>query len=512
MGVRLILQEYIIQQLRYKMSKKIAIIGGGVAGLSAGIYARLNGFDTEIIEQHSITGGQCTAWERKGYRFDYCLHWLVGTKTGPFHEIWKETNVLNDQIQIIDHEIQTKVFSEEGKEFIIYTNLDKWEEYLCKFAPEDIKSIKKMCNDMRKSSFLQPYSDPPGLRKFSNTVISFVAMMPIMLLFMKYGRKTCKQYFDKLNFKNPALSGFLNNLYSTRDFSALAFIMMFAWFNQKNAGYLIGGSLPLAQRMTDRFLNLGGKLSIDKKVARIIVENDIAKGVELTDGTEVFSDYVISAADGHSTIFEMLEGKYINKKFRNAYENWELFSPIVQVSFGINSEIRSDCPVQSWMVKNLTIGRTNTDQGYSIMNYSFDNTMAPAGKTVIVLRFESPWDLWKDIEDDAYKNEKKQIEKDARVIFEKHFPGMSDKIEVVDVATPVTDVRYTGVWKGSYEGFLPSSKNLMANLEPTLPGLRKFYMAGQWLFPGGGLPPAGQSGKWVIQIICKTEKQQFKTS
>ena len=105
-----------------------------------------------------------------------------------------------------------------------------------------------MCNDMRKSSFLQPYSDPPGLRKFSNTVISFVAMMPIMLLFMKYGRKTCKQYFDKLNFKNPALSGFLNNLYSTRDFSALAFIMMFAWFNQKNAGYLIGGSLPLAQR------------------------------------------------------------------------------------------------------------------------------------------------------------------------------------------------------------------------------------------------------------------------
>jgi len=71
------------------MKKKIVIIGGGVAGLSAGIYAKLNNFDVEIIEMHSITGGQCTAWDRKGYRFDYCLNWLVGTRKGPFNDIWK---------------------------------------------------------------------------------------------------------------------------------------------------------------------------------------------------------------------------------------------------------------------------------------------------------------------------------------------------------------------------------------------------------------------------------------
>ena len=75
------------------MAKKIVIIGGGIAGLSAGIYAKLNGFDAEVIEMHSITGGQCTAWDRKGYRFDYCLHWLVGTRKGPFNNIWRETNV-----------------------------------------------------------------------------------------------------------------------------------------------------------------------------------------------------------------------------------------------------------------------------------------------------------------------------------------------------------------------------------------------------------------------------------
>jgi len=48
------------------------------------------------------------------------------------------------------------------------------------YAPEDTLRIKKMCNDMRKSSFLRPYSDPPGLRKFSDTISALFSMMPIM--------------------------------------------------------------------------------------------------------------------------------------------------------------------------------------------------------------------------------------------------------------------------------------------------------------------------------------------
>jgi phytoene dehydrogenase-like protein len=492
------------------MAKKIVIIGGGVAGLSAGIYSKLNGFETEIIEMHSITGGQCTAWDRKGYRFDYCLHWLVGTRKGPFNDIWKETNVLNDSVEIVDHEIHTKIKAPDGREFIIYTNLDRWEEYLCKLAPEDTRKIKKMCGDMRKSAFLQPFSDPPGLRKAGQTISSMFSMMPIMILFMKYGRKSCDEYFRKLGFTNPALNYFFDSMYGGRDFSALAFIMMFAWFNQKNAGYLVGGSLPMARRMTDRYLDLGGKLTTRARVEKITVENDTANGVILSDGTEIRADYVISAADGYSTIFKMLGGKYLSKKISDAYKNWELFTPIVQVSFGINKKISSEIPVETFMIKDQMIGRTRTINGYSVMNYCYDRTMAPDGKSVIVMRFESPWDNWKDISPEEYRKEKENIAQDAKAILEKHYPGIIGSIEITDVATPVTDVKYTGVWKGSYEGFMPSSKNLMDNIDPKIPGLKKFYMAGQWLFPGGGLPPAGQSGKWAIQYICKEEKSGFK--
>jgi len=102
--------------------------------------------------------------------------------------------------------------------------------------------------------------------------------------------------------------------------------------------------------------------------------------------------------------------------------------------------------------------------------------------------------------------------KDATYFLELEFPGISNYIEVVDVATPKTNVYYTGVKDGAYEGFMPTKENMMKTLDMQLPKLKNFYMVGQWLFPGGGLPPAAQTGKWAIQLICKKEKLKFTSN
>jgi len=491
------------------MSKKVVIIGGGIAGLSAGIYAAMNGFETEIIEMHDVAGGQCTAWDRKGYRFDYCLHWLVGTSKGAFNEIWKETNVINSETEIIDHEIHSRILDEEGNEFIIYSNIDSWEKYLIELAPEDKASIQKMCSDMRKSALLEPFALAPELRSMFDYIRILPKMLPMFNVIRKFGRMTCGEYFEKLNFKNDRIKTIFFAMYGNRDFSALAFIFMLGWYNQKNAGYIKGGSYPLAQRMVEKFRKLGGTLTYKKKVEKIIVESNVAKGILLSDGTKIPADYVISAADGYSTIFKLLDTKYMSKEIDFAYKYWELFTPIVQVSFGINKVIPSNSPILINISKEMLIGKTKLENGYSVMNYSFDTTMAPEGKTTIILRFDSPWKLWENMDAKEYKAEKLQIQKDATMYLEKEYPGISEFIEVIDVATPKTDVRYTGVKDGAYEGFMPSKNNMMKSLKMQLPGLQNFYMAGQWLFPGGGLPPSAQTGKWAVQLICKKEKQQF---
>ena len=125
------------------MSKNVIIIGGGVAGLSSGIYGQLNGYDTEILEMHTLPGGQCTAWKRKDYTFDYCIHWLVGSSSGPFHDIWKETGALDEHTEIWDPDIFVTMRMPDGEDFIVYADIDRWEQYLLDLAPEDEKPLER---------------------------------------------------------------------------------------------------------------------------------------------------------------------------------------------------------------------------------------------------------------------------------------------------------------------------------------------------------------------------------
>ena len=81
-----------------------------------------------------------------------------------------------------------------------------------------------------------------------------------------------------------------------------------------------------------------------------------------------------------------------------------------------------------------------------------------------------------------------------------------------DIATPMTWVRYTANWRGSYQGWMATIETFMMQMRKTLPGLENFYMAGQWVNPGGGIPTAVISGRNTIQIICKKDKKKFITS
>ena len=64
------------------MSKRVLIIGGGISGLTAGVYAAKAGYETHLYEQQAYVGGECTGWDRGGYHIDNCIHWMNGTAPG----------------------------------------------------------------------------------------------------------------------------------------------------------------------------------------------------------------------------------------------------------------------------------------------------------------------------------------------------------------------------------------------------------------------------------------------
>lgn len=488
--------------------QKILIIGGGVAGLTAGIYAQLNGYQATILEMHEKPGGQLTAWEREGYRFDYCLHWLVGSDHGTYHDIWRTTHAITNEVEVTNHKVYLKLVDHEQGEFYVYCDIDRWEAYLLEVAPDDEVAIKRLCRMLRKGDYLDQYENPPSLRSFWDHVRMLWNTGSFLPILLKYGKSNCRELLADLGFQNKRLLHFLWWLFEGEDFSAVGFLVLMGWFHAKNAGYLQGGSAAMSRRMADRFLALGGRFHFRTKVQKVLLEDDVAKGVLLQDGGTLRADHIIGACDGRTILYDMLDGRYLNDQLKDAYTNWPLFKPLVMVSFGVSNDQRLEGHLVNYIVPEQNIGSTSV-KTYSLQDHAaYDASFAPLGKKTVQLYFNTNWDLWEHLKGQAYQDEKEAIRKDASLLLEKHYPGISADMEVVEVATPLTTVRYTGVWKGAYEGFMLTT-DLTRTLPMQLEGLQNFTMIGQWLTPGGGLPPSAQSGKWAIQLLCEEQGKAF---
>ncbi|NIO08539.1 MAG: NAD(P)/FAD-dependent oxidoreductase, partial [Deltaproteobacteria bacterium] len=228
-------------------------------------------------------------------------------------------------------------------------------------------------------------------------------------------------------------------------------------------------------------------------------------------------DIVISAADGHTTIFDMLEGKYVNEKIRGYYDQLPIFPPVIYVALGVARSfdgLPSSANGVNYLLDEPVIIAGQELGRLSVHIYNFDPSLAPEGKTLLTLMIDSNYEYWKQLSEDPerYKAEKERIADVVVASLDRRFPGLAAQVEMRDVATPMTFERYTGNWQGTYEGWLITTKNLRMRMSKTLPGLANFYMAGQWVQPGGGLPPAVMTGRHVAQIICKNDKKKFVTS
>lgn len=480
------------------MSKKINIIGAGLAGLAAGCYLEMNGYDTQIFELHTLPGGLCTSWKRGDYIFDGCVDYFVGANpaSGLYH-IWNE---LIDMKQLeLFHYDEYRRFEDKNGQFIrVLTNLDEFEKEMLEKAPEDKEAIAEFIGLAKK--FLAAQEMPPD--------------HPDNMDLEKWNRIQVSELSKKC--KNPLLEKTIGWIFAP-DVSVSFVMSLLAWMHTKDAAYPIGGSLQFSRLFEKRYLDLGGAIHYNSRVKKILTKDNSATGVMLGNGETYPADIVVSAADGYSTIFKMLEGKYTDEKLLNIYENAMPTPPYLIVSLGISRTFpevphRSTFPLEKAL--QMAPGSPPAEE-IRLRVFDFDPTAAPEGKTVISCSF-SPGDYkyWVDLREndrEAYNREKKRIADEVIDTLEKRYGDIKTHVEVIDVCTPATVIRYTGNWQGSMLGWWLTEEDGTNELKNTLPGLENFYMAGQWV-DGGGLPSAILSGRKVAEIICKNDKKEFTTS
>lgn len=494
----------------------VIVIGGGVAGLSAGIYAAANGYETTVFEMHTLPGGLCTSWDRRGYTFDGCIHWFVGGKPGSgFRPLWDEVGAM-DGIRLIPHDRLSTIRDAAGNELTLWADLDRLRrEGLTKW-PSEARGFTEIVNGSRvmaKAGSNVPTTPPDMMGAFDGLKMIVKSGSSLR----KMGRYSSLSMADLgAQFTDPFLRRAVTNAITEPRMSAMAFLGTLGWFETGDANWVEGGSLGLARKLERRLLALGGEISYGSKVERILVESDRAVGVRLTDGSEHRASHVVGAADGHAEIFEMLDGAYAGTRTRDLYDKLEPFSPIIQVSLGVDKDL-SNAPWSTVLLleEGERVGDKEIDAIWT-HHYSYDPSMAPVGKSAITTIFAAdlePWQRLRDTDRAAYNAKKGAVADEVIEIVERAYPGIREHVEVVDVATPPTYVRYTGNWQASFEGWLLSPNNSrvagMGGLPRKLPGLSNFVMAGQWVWPGGGLPSGVLTGRWAVQTICAADGRGF---
>jgi phytoene dehydrogenase-like protein len=474
------------------MTKSIIIIGAGIAGLSAGCYAQMNGYTSQIFELHNLPGGLCTAWQRGGYTFDGCIHYLFGSGPGqPYHQLWEELGAVQ-QRRMINHSELLRVCDPLGDTLTVYCNPDQLATHMKEISPGDARPIDELCQGIRHFrqfdlSLMQ--QKPNALMTGQDWAKMGQTMLPYVLPLARWGMVSARDFAAR--FQDPFLRRAIPQMFGWPAIPMMVGMSLLAYMQNGNAGFPAGASLDFARAIEQRYLALGGRIHYKAPVEKILVADATgggrqAVGVRLYSDEIARADYVISAADGRATIFDMLGGEFVNHKIRQAYDGHLPLHSQVQISLGVKRDFSQQPHWITYLMRQPLTLAGEERHAIGIKHYCFDPSLAPPGKSALIAAITTHYGYWQRLYGHKlYDTEQDQVSDTVIDYLEQQlYPGLRKDIEVVDEATPLSYERYTGNWQGSSCGWLLTKQTMpmmILGVDKTLPGLRNFiWPANGW--------------------------------
>ena len=492
--------------------KKIIVIGGGIAGLSAGIYGAMAGYEVTIYEKNAVAGGECMGWNRKGYHIDNCIHWLTGTKEGTaLRKVWENVGALSPDSKFA----QTEAFYTScvgNKRATLWNDLDRTEKELLELAPEDEAEIRKFIEHVRYAQSCEVPSEKPmdmmGIRDYIEMGKGMADMPKVM---KEYGEIDLEDLSKR--FKNPVLQQLFCD-YLPKEYTASSFLVSYGTMTCGNGAIPEGGSLAMANRMVERFKEFGGTLICNAPVKRIVIEGKKACGIELENGDKITADFVISAADTRVLFEKFIGESYMDKRWHEVYNNAKRF-PLTsgfQIAFSIDTKKYQERDTVFFECEPFLIGENKVER-ISVKSFEYEKAFAPEGRTVLqanVVQSDDDYFFWKSISKEEYRAKKAEL---TGIITERiiaRFPELDGDIKLLDCWTPLTYERYCNAYHGAYMSFITKKDEKAFRVKGTVKGIANLYIASQWITAPGGLPVAVVAGKFAVQRILKKEHKSIE--
>lgn len=480
----------------------VLIIGGGLAGLSAGCYALRNGYRTTIVEHNLALGGVCTSWPRGDYVIDGCIQWLTG---GPF-------TALYDELEITSHvrlrpleSWQTYRNLQEGLSIPITRDLDALIAELSRLSPADAEELTRVRVGVRELAALSPQLDVPELVPWRERLRPLWEMRGALGSLLHF-HKTIGEWTSE-HLSSPILRRLFTSLVP-ESAPTMFLLIMLGYLERGYFSRPVGGTAAFRDSLARTYQALGGHVRLHATVDEVLVRDNRAAGVRLADGTMIAADVVISTSSAPETVLRLLGGRFDADATRDRLERWKLFDPIVLASFGVARAYADQPPLFTLDgIAPRTISGRRCDHAH-VRVLNDDPCYAPPGHTVVQLTLPADYTWWAT-RGSSYNAEKDLVAQAALELLEPLFPEIRQAVRVTDIVTPLTYWSMARSWRGAYEGWMPTGETFGARVEHTLAGLDGFLMAGQWVEPGGGVPMALMSGRQAVQRLCIADERVF---
>lgn len=479
---------------------KVAIIGGGIAGLTAGIYLQKAGFETEIYEKNQNAGGLCTGWYKKEVLIDNCIHWITGTKPkSDLNQLWLEIGLIK---QADDFETADYLFLSKFKngQITFWKDWQRTQKEMLTLFPEDSESILQFFSNVLLLTKLQIPAKKPF--QFYH-LFDFLCLIPTLAIQKKiqslYGDQTIADFAN--HFKNPYLrQAFLDHFPSV--YPAYMLLSTYASFISGNAAIAPCSSLELSNRVVDKYLSLGGKIHYRKKLKHLTIVDENIASISFEDNYQMTADKYILAYDINQIYQKLLSPAYFSKKINDKLSKLTntTHTSSFQVAYQLDSKVdflaNATFPIRELSIATKSISRISVKIKKA---KNSEQTIV----YVSIFQDQEDYQFWHSLSKGDYKRLKLAYANQIKQLIFADYTHLINELSILDIWTPLTYYRYCNVVDGSFMGAIPKERTNSLVLPSKLSKIKNLWFANQWLMSPGGLPIAGIAGKFAAYEISK---------
>ncbi|MEP2715222.1 NAD(P)/FAD-dependent oxidoreductase [Pseudophaeobacter sp.] len=495
------------------------VIGAGNAGLTAAVTLQRGGMRTLLLERHNIPGGCATSFLRGDYEFEVALHQLsgLGTKDQPaiLRSVFDKMGI-SDKVEFVEEHHLYRYAVPGVIDITLPASVEGIVEVLSAAFPKEVGKLKpflQLCEVLTMEAYLalpraRASGDPEMLKRNCRN-------------FVKYGLRDAQSVLDEF-FDDGVLKAVLGGYWGYMGlplkelpFSDLG-VMLYAYAAMK-PWHVVGGSQSLSNALLDSYLEAGGEVRFNCSAEEIQTEAGGVCAVRTEHGETFTTNQVISNASSILTYNQLLDRPELAGEVREDFKSRRMGVSGFVLYLGLDctpEELGLTCAtnfVASTLDDEAQHACAKTlegaPKGCLFTCYTVgDETLAPKGKSVVALMCLQYGSAWDDVAPEDYAATKFAYAEKLIDLAETVLPPIRQHIEEIEVATPMTMMRYLNTPGGAIYGFGQDITDHGAVRDRVRP-VDGLHLAGAWSGMGG-FQPTYQAGASVAGSILRKQNKK----